>query len=264
MIAALTNAGAMLEEPSWIEMATLAFHFVAESMTRGERLGHSQREGRLVYPGLSSDYAAMIRAALALFEATGERRYLDRAVTWAEALEHHHADPEGGGYFLTADDAEGLIVRLAMTLDDATPNPSALMAQNLVRLAVLAGHDKYRDRADRLFDGIIPLAAENLFGHTALLSALDLRIRNAEIICTGARADEFAKAALKLPFLDRTILRAPDAAALPKRHPAHAMAAAAPKEGAAFVCQGERCSLPLTDPAQLQTIPSAQAGIQRR
>jgi uncharacterized protein YyaL (SSP411 family) len=71
MIAALANAGAMLAEPSWVDMAARAFDFVVRSMTKGDRLGHSWRQGRLLYPGLASDFANMIRAALALHEATG-------------------------------------------------------------------------------------------------------------------------------------------------------------------------------------------------
>jgi hypothetical protein len=250
MIAALANAGALLGEKKWIELAARAFRFVAESMTKGDRLGHSWRENRLLFPGLSSDYSAMIRAAIALHQASGESVYLERAVAWSAALERHHADP-AGGYFLSADDAEGLIVRLNVTIDDAIPNPNALQAQNLVRLALLTGDDSYRERADRLFDGLLPLAGENLFGHAALLSALDLRLRQAEIVCVGQRAGEFAAAALKLSFLDRTILRAPDMNTLPARHPARAMLASAPKEGAAFVCQGERCSLPVAEPERL-------------
>ena len=34
MIAALVNAGIILEEPSWIEMARRAFDFIAREMTR--------------------------------------------------------------------------------------------------------------------------------------------------------------------------------------------------------------------------------------
>ena len=99
-----------------------------------------------------------------------------------------------GGYFLTADDAEGLVLRPDSTTDDATPNPNGVAAQNLLRLAVLAGDDDWRARADRLFDGLLPLAAGNLFGHTALLNALDMRLRAAEIVVTGAgeRAAELA------------------------------------------------------------------------
>ena len=66
----------------------------------------------------------MVRAALALHEATGERPYLDQALTWQRALDRHYANPDNGGYFLTADDAEGLVVRPAATNDDATPNPN--------------------------------------------------------------------------------------------------------------------------------------------
>jgi uncharacterized protein YyaL (SSP411 family) len=251
MIAALANTGALLGENAWVDLAARAFRFVTEAMTRGDRLGHSWRAGRLLFPGLSSDYAAMIRAAIALHQATGNQTYLEQAVKWAAALERHHADAEGGGYFLTADDAEGLIVRPGQTRDDALPNPNALMAQNLIRLSVLTGEDRYRIRADRLLERLLPLAGENPVGHTALLSALDLRLRHREIVAVGKRAAEFTEAALRLPFLDRTVLRVSDAAQLPAKHPARAMAASAPETGAAFVCQGERCSLPITEPGKL-------------
>ena len=153
MISALANAGALLDESDWVDRAARAFEFIARSMTKGNRIGHSWRDGRLVFPGLSSDFAAMIRAAIALHQATAMGDYLDRALGWADALECHHADPQSGGYFLTADDAEGLIVRLASTRDDALPNPNAVMAQNLVRLSLLAGDEKYRERTDQLDGG---------------------------------------------------------------------------------------------------------------
>jgi uncharacterized protein YyaL (SSP411 family) len=250
MIAALANAGSLLGEPAWIAMAARAFAFIAGTMTRDDRLGHSWRDGRLLFPGLASDFAAMIRAALALNEATGEAAYLDQAVKCQRAFDRHYGDPQSGGYVFTADDAEGLVVRPNSTMDDATPNPNALAAQNLIRLALLAGDDTWRNAADRLFDGLLPIAAENLFGHAALLNALDLRLRAAEIIIVGADAAGLDHAALALPFLDRILLRARTPDALSPTHPARAKLAAAPA-GAAFVCVGERCSLPVRDSGKL-------------
>jgi uncharacterized protein YyaL (SSP411 family) len=251
-IAALARAAPVFGELLWLDMAELAFHFVCEQMTRGDRLGHSWRAGRLVFPGLASDFALMIRAALALHEATGLPRYLAQALAWQRALERHYANPETGGYFLTADDAEGLVVRPAATNDDATPNPNAVAAENLVRLAALTGDDAWRAAADRLFDGVLALAAQQAFAHAALLNALDVRLHGAEIVVTGAghRAEALVGAALKLPFLTRTVLRAPSADALAPTHPARDKIAAAP-DGAAFVCVGARCSLPVTDAAEL-------------
>ena len=254
MIAALVNAGILFDEPSWIEMAARAFAFIAETLARGDRLGHSWRAGKLIFPGLASDFAAMIRAALALYEATADRAYLDRALAWQRAFDRHYGDP--AGYFLTADDAQGLVVRPAPTHDEATPNANALAAQNLIRLAVLAGDESWRAAADRLFDGIFPKAFANLVAHAALLNALDFRLRAAEIVVTGENADQLFAAALALPFLDRVVLRAPSADALTPLHPARAKLAA--HAGAAtFVCVGERCSLPVTEPQQLAAAVAA-------
>jgi len=259
MIAALVNAGIVFDEPSWLAMARRAFDFIARNMTKGDRLGHSWRAGKLLFPGLASDFAAMIRAALALYEATAERGYLEQALKWQRAFDTHYADPDTGGYYLSADDADDLLLRPHSTADDATPNPNAVAAQNLVRLAMLSGDDQWRTQADRLIEGILSVAERNLFSHVALLNAFDLRLRGAEIVVTGKDADRMAHAALKLPFTDRIVLRAASAADLPATHPAQEKLKAAP-DSAAFVCVGERCSLPVTDAAQIAEAVAAMRG----
>jgi uncharacterized protein len=259
MIAALVNAGLAFGEPVWLEMAARAFLFIDAKMSHGDRLGHSWRAGKLVVPGLASDHAAMIRAALALHEATGEHAYLERALDWQATLDRHYANPDNGGYFLTADDAEGLVVRPSATSDEATPNPNAVAAQNLIRLAIFTGQHAWRDKADRLFAGMAASAGENLFAHLALLNALDLRLQAAEIVVTGEdeRAGELLVAARKLPFLDRVVMRASHA--LPAHHPAHdKMKAAA--HSAAFICIGETCSLPVREPDALAAAIRAARG----
>jgi uncharacterized protein YyaL (SSP411 family) len=255
MIAALANAGVALGEPTWLAMASRAFLFIASNMSRGERLGHSWRGGRLVFPGLASDHAAMVRAALALHEATGEGGYLERAFAWQGELDRHYANAENCGYFLTAADAEGLVVRPSSITDDATPNANAIAAQNLVRLAVFSGQHAWREQADRLFAGILSAAGDNTFAHLALLNALDLRLRAAEIIVTGQdeRAHALLAAARKLPFLDRIVV-----------DPSHGLGSLGPmqqkieerikemgdggRQSAAFICRGETCSLPVVEP----------------
>jgi uncharacterized protein YyaL (SSP411 family) len=259
MIAGLANAGVAFSEPEWLAMAAHAFTCIATHMSRddrlGHRLGHSWRAGKLLFPGLASDHANMIRAALTLHEATGERAYLERALAWQGALDRHYANRKTGGYFLTADDAEGLVVRPNATADEATPNPNAVAAHNLLRLAVVSGQDHWRAQADRLFDGVVPLAADNIYMHLALFNALDLRLRAAEIVVAGEgrEADALTAAALALPALDRVVLRAPTAAALSASHPAQEKIKAT-REPAAFICVGERCSLPVTEPARLAEV----------
>jgi uncharacterized protein YyaL (SSP411 family) len=134
MIAALVNSALIFDEPDWLTMARRAFDFVVRSMTKGDRLGHSWREGKLLFPGLASDFATMIRAALSLYEATGERSYLEQALAWQNSFDKHYADAETGAYYLSSDDADDLVLRPHSTQEDATPNPNSVAAQNLVRL----------------------------------------------------------------------------------------------------------------------------------
>ena len=140
MIAALANAGVMLGEPAWIDMARprLRLHCAQ----------HDQR--RPARPFLARGPAAVSRPRLRLRRhdpggagaVRGDRRgrYLDAGAGLAAGARRAITPiRSNGGYFLTADDAEGLVVRPASTSDDATPNPNAIAAQNLVRLAVLTG-----------------------------------------------------------------------------------------------------------------------------
>ncbi|MBO0758527.1 MAG: thioredoxin domain-containing protein, partial [Bradyrhizobiaceae bacterium] len=258
MIAGLVNAGILLDEPTWIVTAQRAFHVITREMTRDDRLGHSFRDGKLLFPGLASDFAAMTRAALALFEATGDNGYRDRAVAWQRALERHYNNPATAGYFLTADDAEGLVIRPQSSQDEAIPNANALIAQNLVRLALHSGDDQWRERADRLFEGLLPLAAENLFSHIGLLNGLDLRLRAAEIVVIGGD-ERLSASALKLPYLNRIVLRARTADDLTPAHPARSAFAHA-SQAAALVCVGEKCSLPVTDADKIAETVAAMHG----
>ena len=262
MISALVGAAPRFDRPEWVELAAGAFRFIAESMVKDGRLGHSWRGGRLVFPGLASDYAAMIGAALALAEATGERPYLDQAVAWQGLLERHHAS-EAGGYYFTADDAEGLILRPDATADDAVTNPQALIARNLVRLAILSGDDSYRARADRLFETLLPRAAPNLYSHAGLLNALDTRLRAREVLVIGmgAEADALTDAARRMPLVDVSVQRVTDPSTLPTDHPARAKAESMTSSSdgtsgaaAAFVCAGASCSLPVTEVNRLEEL----------
>jgi uncharacterized protein YyaL (SSP411 family) len=121
---------------------------------------------------------------------------------------------------------------------------------------MLTGDDAWRTKADQLFDGVLAGAASNLFSHAALLNALDLRLNAVEIVVTGPEHQRFAAAALRLPFLNRIVLRAASAEALPGAHPAQAKIAAG-EGSAAFVCVGERCSLPVTDPNAIEATVAA-------
>jgi uncharacterized protein YyaL (SSP411 family) len=256
MIAALAFAGASFARPEWIAAAERAFAFIAGTMGEGGRLAHSWRDGKSVRPGLASDYAAMAKAALALHSATLDPAWIARAEAYADACRAHHWDASAPGYFLSADDAEALIVRPKATTDEATPSATSLTTQTLIRLWRLTGNDAYRNDADTILTAAGGAIAANLFATTGMLNALDLRLGATDVaIVRPAGADA-------APLLDVARWRwSPnvvlsvhdDAVALQPSHPAAGKIAIDGK-ATAYVCRGEVCSLPVTTGDQLAAL----------
>ena len=119
-------------------------------MADGDRLAHSWLDGKLVKPGIATDYANMIRAALTLFSLNGEAPYLEWAEAWFAAAKRHHFVEASAAYNLLADDAPALIAQPLSIADEATPAATGVMAGNAATLFMLTGDASYREHAERL------------------------------------------------------------------------------------------------------------------
>ena len=91
-IAALAFAGVTFNRTDWIDLATAAYDFITRTMMRDGRLAHAWRDGKAVYPGLATDYAALAKACLALHAATLDTTWIARAESLAATLRAHHWD----------------------------------------------------------------------------------------------------------------------------------------------------------------------------
>ena len=249
-IGAMANAAAVFGEAEWLAAAETAYRFVTGTMEEDGRLHHSHRDGRTRHAATLDDYAAMARAALTLHEVTGDADCLARARAWAEALDAHYWDADGGGYFLTADDAEALIVRTKSADDDATPSGNGLAAEVLARLWLVTGETRYRDRAEAAIAAFSGQIARNFFPLATLMNASELLQQGAQVVIAGEPgADDtlaLHAAAIRAPAVARAVTIVPPGTELPATHPAHGKG---PVDGAAaaYVCVGQTCSLPVTD-----------------
>ena len=239
-------------------MRRMRFDFIRAAMRAPDgRVQHAWRLGRVTAAGLLDDQAAMARAALALFEATADARYLADALALAETAERWFS-AEGGSYFTTAADAAdvplGGTARPRTAADNATPAANGVMAEVLARLYHLTGDARWRDRARAVLAAFSGLD-ERLTACATLLAAADLLEAGATVVVAG-RPD--TPEALALRNVARAaadpavcVLAAPSPEALPPLHPAQGKAAPAGAAAAAFVCRAGVCGLPVTDPRQL-------------
>ena len=154
VITALINAGAVLQDAEWSKTAIKAFDFVVKALGDGDKLAHSWRNGKRGHAGFADDYAHMARAALALWEATGEQRFLDQAKRWVRTLNENFWDEFGGGYYFTSHDDDPLIVRARPIFDQTQPPGNSVMLGVLSRLFMATSDQAYADRANRADPGL--------------------------------------------------------------------------------------------------------------
>jgi uncharacterized protein len=254
MIAALAAASAAFDRPGWLERARGAFAFVTTQMMTGERLAHSWRAGRTLDLAFLEDYANLASAALALFEHTAERGYLHQAERWMERLDADYLDRESGGYFQVPKDATDVLVRAKNAQDAPTPAGNGTLLAVLARLHLMTGERRYQEHAEQLLAAFSGEAARNPAVHAALLSGTFLLDQPVQIVVIGAPADPACQAlrrvALIAPLPAAVILTLAPGEPLPAGHPA-AGKAQVDGRSTAYVCLGQTCRLPVTDPDEL-------------
>ena len=248
-IRSLAVAGRALDEPAYLQAAREAASFVLERMRVDGRLQRSWRQGRVSGPGFSDDYALMVSALLALYEATGTSRWISEARALMDGMMDLFSDPEGG-FFQTGLDAGGLVLRPKEVFDNAVPSGNSSAAHALLRLSMLTGETRYEDAA---ISAMLPLTdhmSRAPVGFAESLCALDLLLaRGREVAIIGEPAtDPTLELAEEVwsRFLPHTVLAIGD----PSETPAvellagRSLVAGLP---AAYVCENFACQMPVTD-----------------
>jgi uncharacterized protein YyaL (SSP411 family) len=256
MIAALAKAGAILDDPSYVAAARRAATFVMDNLRDGQgRLLHRFRDGEAGIQGHLDDYAFMIWGLLELYEATFDISHMATAKELAAVMVDHYWDEEEGGFFMTADDGEQLIVRHKETYDGAMPSGNSVAMLDLLRLSHLTGDPDMAHRASEMGKAFSTEAVKMPSGFAQMMVALDLALGGGrQVVVVGDPGSEDTMAmveALRGPFLpDKVVLqKAPDegeegivglAPFLKDHHQVDGKATA-------YVCRDHFCQNPTTD-----------------
>jgi uncharacterized protein YyaL (SSP411 family) len=191
-LAALAEAGGATGEASWLAAAQANAEFLVAHLRRddGRWLRSWQADGGARHLALAADHAALVHAFVALAQATGQARWIDEALTTADALLDRFWDPQQGGLSTTGDDGEQLVVRQKDLIDSATPSANSLAALAFLRLSALTGEPRYANHADQILRLVGPLTARSPGAFAMALQAIDLRRTGiAEIAVVGDRPD---------------------------------------------------------------------------
>jgi uncharacterized protein len=173
MITALAEAADALGEPRYLSAAERAAELLwTEQRPAPGRINRVYLDGRTAQPGLLEDYAFLGQAMVALYDATGEQRWLTRAREMADALWERFVDRRDGGLFMGEETP--LMTRPKDVTDGVMPSATSAALQLLAVLNRRTDELAYERHATSLLASTSGLIARAPRAFPSLLTALNL------------------------------------------------------------------------------------------
>jgi len=249
MIAALASGASILDDTAYAAAARRAADALLSSLRRPDgRLLHQSGQ-----PGYLDDYAFTTWGLLNLYEATFDVRYLQTAIALQRDAVRLFRDG-GGRFYVTAGDAEPLLLRPRQTADGAIPSGNSVQLMNLLRLAHITMSQEYANWANDLLRTTAEDEAQAPSAATHLLTGVDFLLGPSyEIVLAGKDVRALRRAVFDRFVPNKVVLHRPRAGSEITRI-APFTEAQQPRGGraTAYVCTDHRCRLPTSDPEMVR------------
>jgi len=184
-------------EEEYLELALRNLDFIQVKLFQAGILYRSYKNGQAYTPAFLEDYAALIRASLMAFSASGLSRHLAFAQTLAEVVLARFYDAEDGYFYFSDPTAEKLIANKKELFDNVIPASNSILARSLHQLSLLTYQENYGKIAARMLGGMKELILkEPGFLCNWANFYLESLVPTAEIAIVGRGAKEKALALL--------------------------------------------------------------------
>lgn len=251
MITAFAYGFRVSGDARYIDAAKDAVEFIESHMLDKDRLLHSYK-GKARIPGCLEDYTYYANALLDVFESDPESRLLDRATALGSQIIERFWDH--GGFFMTANDSEQLIIRPKSDYDLSMPSGSSVAAHLFIRLFYLTQEKKFLNVSLEIIKSHSRQAAENPFGFGHLLNAMYLHVYgHTEITIVNDSDKNITNSLYRRFLLEASIITIKSKAQLDELSKYAAFAGKTYKDSTTvFVCRDFACSAPLTSISEIE------------
>jgi hypothetical protein len=258
MVAAMADAGAVLERDDYLDAAVACATFLVDELRDDQgRLLRTWKDGQARLPAYLEDHAYLLEALLTLYECTFDPRWYREAVALGDTLIERFSDADRGGFFTTADDHERLTARRKDLEDTPIPSGNSAAAFGLLRLALVSGEGMYERHALGVLRLLYRLAVRHPHAFAHLLRAADFYLAPVrEVAIVGADSEPLVRA-VRNRFRPHVVLAggpgAPTASGSEPLVAIPLLAGREPVDGlpAAYVCEHFACQAPVTTAEEL-------------
>jgi hypothetical protein len=258
MLGALARAYSVLGEETFRAAAERNLAFLREQLwdEKNGTLYHRWREGQRDSVQLLAAYANLCAGSIDLYEATLESRHLEFAIALAEAMLAKFYDAANGGFYDSAAGEGELILRFKDDYDGAEPSGNSVAVLSLLRLAEISGRKEFAEAAEKTLRLLAPRLHDlpQAVPHLLIGLALDLGGTKRAVVAGDPNRSE-TKALLRAihaVYQPNKVVLGNSGAVDP-----FARSLAAKNGPVVFVCTGNACQPPASDPESVKKLMSS-------
>jgi uncharacterized protein YyaL (SSP411 family) len=198
-ISSLAKAYQITKQNCFLEAAQKAAFFIANHMTKENRLFHLWRENLGLTEGFLEDYANYILALIDLYESDFNLDWILKAKNTLETMIELFWDPKDKAFFATSKKHSYLIVRKKIFHDEATPAGNAQAALALLRMSSFYDELKYHEMAESILYQRANQMHKAPKSYGTMLRAVDRYLFSSkQIVLTGCQEDQQFQNLLKM------------------------------------------------------------------
>jgi uncharacterized protein YyaL (SSP411 family) len=186
MVSAYLACGDALQRPDFTQKAEELFASMSRIFCSEDLIYRTYTKGKRAIHGFLDDYAFFIKAAIELYESTGNSIYLKTAEYWTKVSDDHFYQEESGIYAFSSENLLG-VARTDIE-DNVIPSSLGIMVGNLERLSLHLEKQDYRTRAMHILQQVLPrITHGSAYSHWLNL-LLDVHSVTHEVVVTGPDA----------------------------------------------------------------------------
>lgn len=249
MLKGLTDAFVTFNDYDFLHLAMDNAYFLKNKMKVDGRLYRSYKKGQVSIPAYLEDYALLIEAFTAFYQATFDLVWLQEAETLLMYVLDNFWDETEGMFFFTDTNSEQLIARKKEIFDNVIPSSNSVMAKNLYYLGTLLDKPELIDIANSMLAKTRRLLLTNVeyLANWGSLACL-MQQPTAEIVLIGENYKYFRRAIEQKYYPNKVFagsLKPTDMLPLLKGR------TSSKGKTTLYLCFNKACQLPVDTPEQI-------------
>jgi len=240
MLKAFVDAYRTFEDPAYLAIAKNNALFIEKSLFSPDGvLLHQPISHLKPIEAFLDDYAFTIEAFISLYEATFEKKWLDKAINLTDYVLDNFYDDNAAAFYYTSKNAETFITRKFEIMDNVIPASNSVMVHQLHKLGLLFDKPSYIQISAQILANVFP----QVKSYGSAYSNWSIRLLEEvygfyEIAVTGENSDSLRKTVDQY-YLPNKVLLGGKTENLPL------LRGRITGKNLIYVCKNNTCSLPV-------------------